>query len=165
MIWGLFTLYSAKMFSRTNGSKQIEAETTSSDASLQPKSRGSRSGAIITDQVELKGSLAFDGNLEFNGTFEGEIISTGTLLIGPEAVLKGDVQAAKVVLHGKMHGNITATDSVEVCDQAQLHGDVRAGKFIVSEGAVFRGRSEPLEGKAASPDFLPTFRHLIPKLA
>jgi hypothetical protein len=42
---------------------------------------------------------------------------------------------------------------------------VRAGKFIVSEGATFRGRSEPLEGKAASPDFLPAFRHLIPKLA
>jgi hypothetical protein len=24
---------------------------------------------------------------------------------------------------------------------------------------------KPLEGKAASPDFLPAFRHLIPKLA
>jgi cytoskeletal protein CcmA (bactofilin family) len=120
---------------------------------------------VITDQVELKGSLAFEGNLEFNGVFEGEIVSGGTLLIGPEAVIKGDISAAKVILHGKMHGNITATDSVEVCDQAQLFGDVRAGKFIVSEGATFRGRSEPLEGKAASPDFLPAFRHLIPKLA
>jgi cytoskeletal protein CcmA (bactofilin family) len=103
--------------------------------------------------------------LEFNGIFEGEILSSGTLLIGPDAIIKGDVSAAKVVLEGKMHGNITATDSVEVRDQAQLFGDVRAGKFIVAEGATFRGRSEPLEGKAASPDFLPTFRHLIPKLA
>jgi cytoskeletal protein CcmA (bactofilin family) len=120
---------------------------------------------VITDQVELKGSLAFEGNLEFNGVFEGEIVSGGTLLISPEAVIKGDISAAKVILYGKMHGNITATDSVEVCDQAQLFGDVRAGKFIVSEGATFRGRSEPLEGKAASPDFLPAFRHLIPKLA
>jgi peptide/nickel transport system permease protein len=50
-------------------------------------------GAIITDQVELKGSLAFDGNLEFNGHFEGEIISSGTLLIGPDAILKGDIEA------------------------------------------------------------------------
>jgi cytoskeletal protein CcmA (bactofilin family) len=129
------------------------------------KSGGSRGGPIITDQVELKGSLAFDGNLEFNGTFEGEIISTGTLLIGPEAVLKGNVQAAKVVLHGKMHGNISAGESIEVCDQAQLFGDVRTQKFIVTESASFRGRSEPLDGKATSPSFIPTFRHLIPKLA
>jgi cytoskeletal protein CcmA (bactofilin family) len=156
------------MFGRSNGTKADASDFPSSDSpdsAPRPKSHSPRAGTIITDQVELKGSLAFDGNLEFNGTFEGEIISTGNLWIGPDAVLKGDVQAAKVVLHGKMHGNITATESVEVCDQAQLYGDVRAGKFIVSEGAIFRGRSEPLEGKAPSPDFLPTFRHLIPKLA
>ena len=133
-----------------------------SSSSSQSNHRG---GAIITDQVELKGSLAFDGNLEFNGHFEGEIRSGGTLLIGPNAVLKGDIQASKVILHGKVHGNISATESVEVCDQAQLFGDVRAGKLIVSEGANFCGHSEPLEGKATSPSFLPTFRHLSSKLA
>jgi cytoskeletal protein CcmA (bactofilin family) len=124
-----------------------------------------RGGAIITDQVELKGSLAFDGDLEFNGHFEGEIISGGTLLIGPNAVLKGDIEASKVILHGKMHGNISATESTEVCDQAQLFGDVRTEKFVVAESASFRGRSEPLDGKATSPDFIPTFRHLSSKLA
>ena len=122
-------------------------------------------GAVITDQVELRGSLAFDGNLEFNGLFEGEIVSGGTLLIGPNAILKGDIQANKVILHGKMHGNISATESIEVRDQAQLFGDVRTEKFIVAESASFRGRSEPLDGKATSPSFIPTFRHLSSKLA
>ena len=120
---------------------------------------------MISNQVELKGSLAFEGHLEFNGILEGEILSGGTLFIGPDAVIKGDVAASKVILEGKVHGNITAAEAVEVRDQAQLFGDVRSGKFIIAEGATFRGRSEPLEGKAASPDFLPTFRHLIPKLA
>ena len=133
-----------------------------SSASSKPSYQG---GAIITDQVELRGSLAFDGNLEFNGLFEGEIISGGTLLIGPNAILKGDIQANKVILHGKMHGNISATESIEVCDQAQLFGDVRTEKFIVAESASFRGRSEPLDGKATSPSFIPTFRHLSSKLA
>ncbi len=156
------------MFGRSNGTKADVPDFPSSDSpdsAPRPKSHSPRAGTVITDQVELKGSLAFEGNLEFNGVFEGEIVSGGILLIGPEAVIKGDISAAKVILYGKMHGNITATDSVEVCDQAQLFGDVRADKFIVSEGAIFRGRSEPLEGKAASPDFLPAFRHLIPKLA
>jgi len=132
-----------------------------------PSSSSSRSnhqgGAVITDQVELRGSLAFDGNLEFNGLFEGEIISGGTLLIGPNAILKGDIQANKVILHGKMHGNISATESVEVCNQAQLFGDVRTEKFIVAEGASFCGLSESLDGTATSPDFLTTFRHLNSK--
>jgi cytoskeletal protein CcmA (bactofilin family) len=65
----------------------------------------------------------------------------------------------------KVHGNISATESIEVCDQAQLFGDVRTEKFIVAESASFRGRSEPLDGKATSPSFIPTFRHLSSKLA
>jgi cytoskeletal protein CcmA (bactofilin family) len=118
---------------------------------------------MITDQVEIKGTLAFDGALEFNGTFEGEIISEGTLTIGSEAVIKAEIQAAKVIIRGKVQGNITATDSVEVCDQAELFGDVRSSKFILSEAATFRGRSDPIEGKAAAPEFSPVFRRLSPK--
>ena len=120
-----FTPYHLKMFG-TKSDHQVRnsgvAFPAPSSPSLQSNHRG---GAIITDQVELKGSLAFEGNLEFNGHFEGEIISGGTLLIGADAILKGDIQANKVILHGKMHGNISATESIEVCDQAQLFGDVR----------------------------------------
>ena len=160
-----FTPYHLKMFS-TKSDPQVRNSGVAFPAPSSPSSQSNhRGGAIITDQVELRGSLAFDGNLEFNGHFEGEIISGGTLMIGADAILKGDIQAYKVILHGKMHGNISATESVEVCDQAQLFGDVRTGKFIVAEGANFCGRSEPLDGKATSPDFIPTFRHLNSKLA
>jgi cytoskeletal protein CcmA (bactofilin family) len=160
-----FTPYHLKMFGTKSDSQVRNSGVTfpaPSSPSLQSNHRG---GAIITDQVELKGSLAFEGNLEFNGHFEGEIISGGTLLIGADAILKGDIQANKVILHGKMHGNISATESIEVCDQAQLFGDVRTEKFIVAESAIFRGLSEPLNGKATSPSFIPTFRHLKSKLA
>jgi len=115
---------------------------------------------LITNQVEIKGTLAFDGPLEFDGTFEGEIISQGALTVGPEAVIKADIHAAKVVIRGKVQGNITATESIEVCDNAQLFGDVRTNKFIVAEAAMFRGRSDPIEGKADSPDFSPNFRRI-----
>ena len=160
-----FTPYHLKMF----GTKSDPQVRNSGVAFPGPSSTSSQSnhrgGAIITDQVELKGSLAFDGNLEFNGLFEGEIVSGGTLLIGPNAILKGDIQANKVILHGKMHGNISATESVEVCNRAQFFGDVRTGKFIVAEGASFCGLSESLDGKATSPDFITTFRHLNSKSA
>ncbi len=150
----------------TKSDPQVRNSGVSFPAPSSPSSQSNhRGGAIITAQVELRGSLAFDGNLEFNGHFEGEIISAGTLLIGTNAILKGDIQANKVIHHGKMHGNISATESIEVCHQAQLFGDVRTEKFVVAESASFRGRSEPLDGKATSPNFLPTFRHLSAKLA
>ena len=108
------------MFGSKPGPQVLDSDAvlpTPSSSFSKPNHQG---GAVITDQVELRGSLAFDGNLEFNGLFEGEIVSGGTLLIGPNAILKGDIQANKVILHGKMHGNISATESIEVRDQAQL---------------------------------------------
>ena len=160
-----FTPYHLKMFG-TKSDPQVRNSGVAFPAPSSPSSQSNhRGGAIITDQVELKGSLAFNGDLEFNGHFEGEIISGGTLLIGADAILKGDIQASKVILLGKMHGNISATESIEVCGQAQLFGDVRTEKFFVGESASFRGRSEPFDGKATSPSFIPTFRHLSSKLA
>jgi len=156
------------MFTRTNGRK---SDTLDATFSYPETTKGSTAriettsprSALITDQVEIKGTLAFDGSLEFNGIFEGEIISQGSLTIGPEAVIKAEIHAAKVVIKGKVQGNITATESIEICDQAELFGDVRTAKFIVAEAATFRGRSDPIEGKAAAPEFSPVFRRLSPK--
>jgi cytoskeletal protein CcmA (bactofilin family) len=153
------------MFNRSNGRKGETLDATFSYPETQKDnvsridSSSSRT-AMITDQVEIKGTLAFDGALEFNGTFEGEIISQGTLTIGSEAVIKAEIQAAKVIIRGKVQGNIIATESVEVCDKAELFGDVQTAKFIVAESAIFRGRSDPIEGKASAPEFAPDFRRL-----
>jgi len=47
-----------------------------------------------------------------------------------------------------------------VCDKAELFGDVQTAKFIVAETGVFRGRSDPIDGKSAAPEFAPVFRRL-----
>ncbi|MCX6935400.1 MAG: polymer-forming cytoskeletal protein [Verrucomicrobia bacterium] len=154
------------MFNRPNGRKVETLDATfsypenSKVSTARIESSPTTRMAVITDQVEIKGTLAFDGPLEFNGTFEGEIISQGILTIGTEAVVKAEIHATKVVVRGKVQGNITATESVEVCDNAELFGDVRTAKFIVSEAATFRGRSDPIEGKASAPEFAPVFRRL-----
>ena len=161
----LFPCYCIKMFNRTPSKKNETLDTTFSYPEVQKDhtariDASSPRTAMITDQVEIKGTLAFDGALEFNGTFEGEIISQGTLTIGSEAIIKAEIQAAKVIIRGKVQGNITATESVEVCDNAELFGDVQTAKFIVAEAATFRGRSDPIEGKASAPEFAPVFRRL-----
>jgi cytoskeletal protein CcmA (bactofilin family) len=153
------------MFTRPSGRKSDSLDATFSypetaKATTARVESSSAKSALITDQVEIKGTLAFDGALELNGTFEGEIISEGTLTIGSEAVIKAEIHAAKVIIKGKVQGNITATELIEVCDQAELYGDVRTAKFIVAEAGTFRGRSDPIEGKAAAPEFSPVFRRL-----
>lgn len=110
----------------------------------------SSAGAILSEDVEFKGTMVFNSSMDLNGKFEGEIIAEGPLTIGESAVIKGDIRAkSTVLLKGKMQGNIIASDRVEVAGTAQLFGDVKASKFSLQEGAVFVGTSDTAEGKAS----------------
>jgi cytoskeletal protein CcmA (bactofilin family) len=107
--------------------------------------------ALISEDVELKGSLSFNTKLELNGRFEGEILADAPLVIGPSALVKADITStSSVVIFGKVKGNITAKEQVELKERSQLFGDVKVPRFIVADGATFVGRSDTSEGASAS---------------
>ncbi|MEM1157194.1 MAG: polymer-forming cytoskeletal protein [Verrucomicrobiota bacterium] len=108
----------------------------------------STSGAVLSEDVEFKGTLVFNSSMELNGKIEGEIMADGPLTVGESAIIKGDIKAkSTVLLKGKMQGNIEAKDRVEVAGSAQLYGDVKCSKFSLKEGAVFVGTSDTADGK------------------
>ncbi|MGF1678309.1 MAG: polymer-forming cytoskeletal protein [Candidatus Methylacidiphilales bacterium] len=120
----------------------------------------SNTGALLSEDVEFKGSLFFTTAMELNGKFEGDITADGPLTIGEAAVVKGNVKAkSTVLLKGKMQGNIEASDRVEVSGTAQLYGDVKATKFSLKEGAIFVGTSNTSDGKKGG-DFQNIFAKL-----
>jgi cytoskeletal protein CcmA (bactofilin family) len=143
-------------------------DTSSPMSSIKPNSTssmnkpfGNQGMTVFSDDAELKGSLSFSSKMEFNGRFEGEIIAEGPLVIGEKALIKGDIVASSsVVIMGKVKGNISAKQQVELKEMGHLYGDVRAPKFLISEGAVFVGRSDTLDGKGPADDFNNMFNRL-----
>ena len=118
--------------------------------------------SYFSEDTELKGSLSFTTKLEFHGRFEGEFFANGPLVIGEKAVVKADINAtSSVVIYGKVKGNISAKEKVELGPKAHLYGDVHSPKFMISEGAVFIGRADTLEGDAKpAEDFINLFKRL-----
>jgi cytoskeletal protein CcmA (bactofilin family) len=118
------------------------------------------SGAVLSEDVEFKGTLSFSSRMEVNGRFEGEILADGPLVIGDTAVVKANISAeSSVLIRGKVQGNIESKDKVELASNAQLFGDVRCPKFSLAEGAIFVGKSDTLGGKP-STDFSSIFTRL-----
>ncbi len=107
----------------------------------------SNSKNILNSDVELKGTLKFSGELTFNGKLEGDINSEGTLSLGEESVIKGNINVNSVVVHGKVNGNITAKERIDIKSRAELFGDVRSPKLSIEEGVTFVGKSEVNPGK------------------
>ena len=109
----------------------------------------SSSKNILSSDVEIKGSLKFSNDLIIDGKIEGEVTSDGSLTIGENAFVSGEVRTKSVVVFGKVQGNITVTDRCELKANAVLEGDIVAGTMAIEEGATFMGKSSVGAGAKA----------------
>ena len=107
---------------------------------------------ILTNDVEVTGTIRFASELIFDGKLEGEIVSEGNLTLGKNAHIKGEVKTKSVVVHGTVDGNITVTERCELKSSSQLTGDLRATRIIIEEGATFVGKSEVTPSRPATRD-------------
>jgi cytoskeletal protein CcmA (bactofilin family) len=97
---------------------------------------------ILNSDVEIKGTLKFTGELTFDGKLDGDIASDGTLNLGDNAVVKGNLNVSSVVLRGKINGNVTAKERIEIKAKTELFGDIRSAKLAIEEGVTFVGKTE-----------------------
>ncbi len=104
---------------------------------------------ILNSDVEITGTLKFTGELKFDGKLNGDIASEGTLNLGDNAVIKGNLNVNSVVLRGKINGNVTAKDRIEIKAKTELFGDIRAAKLAIEEGVTFEGKTEVNPKKVA----------------
>lgn len=104
---------------------------------------------VLANDVDIKGTIKFENELIFDGKIEGEILSEGTLVIGKNAEVRGEVKTKAVTVHGTVFGNITVTERAELKASSQLTGDLKATRIIIEEGATFIGKSEVTPNKAA----------------
>jgi cytoskeletal protein CcmA (bactofilin family) len=100
-----------------------------------------RTVAWLGRSVVVKGDLVSSEDLMISGQIEGTIMAKDhALVIGPEAVIRADIQARSVTIHGKVVGQITAGERIEVGASGSVKGNLTAPRMAVSEGAVLQGR-------------------------
>ncbi len=89
--------------------------------------------------VDFKGVVNFDGTVRVDGRLEGEIHTTGTLIVGEYAVIKGIISAGVLMTSGKINGTVTATEKIQILKPGVLIGDIRTPAISIEEGAHFHG--------------------------
>jgi cytoskeletal protein CcmA (bactofilin family) len=108
-----------------------------------PEIGSSASKNVLGSEVDVKGTIKFETELNFDGKLEGEIISDGGILIvGKNADVRGELKAKSIVVHGSVTGNIDVAERCELKATSQLNGDLKAVRIVIEEGAIFIGKSE-----------------------
>src|SRR4030095_14771701 len=114
-----------------------------------------QSGALLSRGVSIKGSVKLVNSLIIDGEVEGTIDCTGTLTIGENARIRGEIRAKSVKVRGTVEGNIFVTERCELQAGCTLRGDIEAARLMVEENATFCGSAKVGTAKSLAASLSP----------
>jgi cytoskeletal protein CcmA (bactofilin family) len=98
--------------------------------------------AFLGAGSSFDGKLMFEDTVRLDGNFKGEIVSTGTLIIGAAAQVKADLRVDTLILSGSFQGNIEAVTGVVLKKPAHVVGNITTPTLAVEAGVVMNGTLE-----------------------
>ena len=94
---------------------------------------------LLGKGTDFKGVMSFGGTIRIDGRVEGEVHTTGTLIVGEHAVIQGTVSVGVLKNSGKIQGTITANEKIHILKPGVLVGDIRTPVIAIEEGSRFHG--------------------------
>jgi len=101
---------------------------------------------FIGKGMKLEGLLSFEKTVRIDGSFKGEITSSGTLVIGESGFVEGHIKVGIALITGEVKGNVEARERVELHSPGRLDGEIKTPTLIIGEGTAFDGNCVMLKG-------------------
>ena len=96
-------------------------------------------GAYLGAGTKINGKLHFDGPATIDGEIEGEIVSQANVTVGQQAIIKGKISAASILVQGKVMADVQAEKKLEVQPPGSVVGDINAQSLVIGDGAILEG--------------------------
>lgn len=90
-------------------------------------------GSTISGDIKVNGFVRIDGDID------GNLETTGNIIVGEKARIQGNVVARSITVGGVIKGNITASDSVDLLATSIVLGDICTRRLQADENVVFHG--------------------------
>jgi len=96
-------------------------------------------------ETAFNGVMRFKDSLKIDGTFTGEIVSSGFLYVENGAIVTANIRVGSVVIGGTIKGNVEATEKLEMLATGKVFGNIRTAKLKIADGVVFEGKCEMIK--------------------
>ena len=91
--------------------------------------------SYVGTKTTLKGNFECDEDFLIEGTVEGNLRSEGTIVLGQEAMVRGEVSAREVAVSGVVVGTIRCSERLDVFKSAKIVGTIQAPVLKMEPGA------------------------------
>lgn len=89
-----------------------------------------------------EGRFRIETGVRVDGVLKGELISSGTLIVGESGVIEADVKVREALVSGRIIGDLVAEEKVHLQSQATFIGKIQTKVLVVEEGAVFKAECD-----------------------
>ena len=111
----------------------------------------------ISQATQVRGSLVTQSDIRIDGTFEGDLITAGKLVLGENASIVGNVMCTNADIWGKIEGDFIVGDTVKFKEGASFAGHLKTIRICIEMGADFSGSCQIIneaEFKSLSAEYM-----------
>ena len=98
---------------------------------------GTSNQNIIAQGTKIVGDLNSEGDIRVDGLIEGNIKTSGKVVVGKHGKIKGTLQGTDAHFEGKFDGKLALSGTLTLKSTAHIEGEVVVGKLAVEPGATF----------------------------
>ncbi|NVN17035.1 polymer-forming cytoskeletal protein [Muricauda sp. HICW] len=91
----------------------------------------------IEKNTTIKGDITSEADFRIDGKLEGNVTTSGKVVIGKDGYINGKVECVNADIEGKFNGELNVKDLLSLKSSAYIEGTVSVAKLAVEPGATF----------------------------
>jgi cytoskeletal protein CcmA (bactofilin family) len=90
--------------------------------------------------LTLVGDLVSEDNIRLRGRVEGNVMTSGTVVVEPGGEVRGDITAENLIVEGHVEGKVVIARKFELRPTGRMRGDIKASIVAIAEEGFLQGR-------------------------
>ena len=95
---------------------------------------------LIDADITLVGEIVSEENIRLRGRVEGNVSTSGSVVIEPNGAVQGDITAENLIVEGSVEGKVIVARKFELRPTGRMRGDIRASIVAIAEDAFLQGK-------------------------
>ncbi|MDR1786766.1 MAG: polymer-forming cytoskeletal protein [Spirochaetaceae bacterium] len=104
---------------------------------------------IVGQGSSVSGNVSIAGFVRIDGDIDGNLETSGKIILGEKARVRGNITARSAVIGGIVEGDILAPEGVQLFSTSIVVGDIVTKRIEVAEQVIFHGHCIALRNEGA----------------
>ena len=103
----------------------------------------------IEKHTRIKGDIVSEADFRIDGKLDGNVKTSGKVVIGKDGYIHGKVECVNADIEGKFNGELLVSELLSLKSSAVIEGTVTVSKLSVEPGATFNATCS-MKGRGAT---------------